>query len=62
MSRMIITLMNKKMLNMNSTSIIAKRSYVQSSVVRGASKDDAHHDDDHHAHPVSCRQFYVNVS
>ena len=55
MSRMITTLMNKKMFNMNSSSIIAKRSYVQSSVLRGATKDDAHHDDDHHAHPVSCR-------
>jgi len=53
---MITTLMNKKMFKMNSSSIIAKRSYVQSSVLRGATKDDAHHhDDDHHAHPVSCR-------
>ena len=54
MSRMMTTLVNKRMFNMNSGSIIAKRSYVQSSVVRGGSKDDAHHDDDHHhAHPVS---------
>lgn len=55
MSRIMVTLVNKRIFNMNNTSIIAKRSYGQSSVVRGASKDDAHHDDDHHAHPVSCR-------
>jgi len=53
MTRMMTTLVRKSMFNMNSASILAKRSYVQSSISRGASKDDAHHDDDHHhAHPV----------